>query len=228
MVYGLCTDTLDFPGTLLNAHLIFIGCLYSPEWLQLLLPSLFWHCLPDQRTLSCNPSHWILFFPILQYHHGPICNPVLKDKLDNRKWLKCIECTYEVVLSGLCVSNDDKHFVVDVLVWNRIAFCVPGRLGHERVIVDLKLSICLSDNNHWLGVRINILRPGSNGNKLNVVVNSQNLAASLRFYVLFRNVLWLVVKETVRVTRPRHASHVDFILFGPTVELLNLLAISAI
>ena len=103
--------------------------------------------------------------------------------------MECIECTYEVVLSGLRVSNDDKHFVVDVLVWNWIAFCVPGRLGHERVIVHLKLSVCLSDNDHGLRVRIDILRPGSNGNKLNVVVDSQNLATSLRFYVLFGDVL---------------------------------------
>tara|TARA_B110001450_G_C17551111_1_gene452703 strand:- start:321 stop:806 length:486 start_codon:yes stop_codon:yes gene_type:complete len=76
----------------------------------------------------------------------------------------------------------------------------------------LELALLLAHYDHWLGCLIDILWLGSDGNELNVVVDSQNLATSLCFDVLLSNVLGLVIKETMGISGPSDAAHVDLVL----------------
>ena len=120
--------------------------------------------------------------------------------------------TYEIVLCGLRVSNHDEHFVVDVFVSDGLAILVSRSPRHYSVILDLEAAILLADDNHGLRVSVQVLRLRADGDEFNIVLNPQYLAPCLCFYILLRNVLRLIVKEPVGVTRPRDASHVHLIL----------------
>ena len=137
----------------------------------------------------------------------------------------CFKNTYQIILSWFCVSNNDKHLIVDILIWNRVSFRISWCFGNKRIIKYLKLTTGLSDDNHRFGISINVLWSCSYRHKLNIIVDSQDLASSLRLDVLLGNVLRLIIEQTMRITWPSHTSHVNFILFLP---LLNNLTISSI
>ena len=65
---------------------------------------------------------------------------------------------------------------------------------------------------HWLSCFINILWLGSDRHEFNIVIDSENLASCLCFDVLLGDVLGLVIKETMGISGPSDAAHVDFIL----------------
>ena len=110
-----------------------------------------------------------------------------------------------------CISYHDEHLVVYVLVGDRVALGISWRHGYQRVILDGELSVPLSHNDHWLGISIHLFGSRANTHKLDVVCHAQNLPASLSLDVLLGDVLGLVVKQAVRIARPGHATHVDFV-----------------
>ena len=107
-------------------------------------------------------------------------------KLDN---VTSIELVVEVVLSRLGVSDNDKHFVVYVLVWYRVAFFIARCLGNNCVILDLEATILLLHNDHRLGIFIDLFRLCPDGDKLNIIVDPENLTTSLGLNILLGNVL---------------------------------------
>lgn len=123
-----------------------------------------------------------------------------------------IKLVIEIILSRLCVSDDHKHFVVDVLVWYRIAFFIPRGLSDYCVILNLELSFALPNDDHGLGGLIDLFRLSPYADKLDIIVDSQYLTASLSFYILLGDVLRLVIEETVRISRPSYAPHVNLVL----------------
>lgn len=58
-------------------------------------------------------------------------------KLDD---VSTVEFVVQVILCALGVPDDDEHLVVDVLVRDRVPFTVPGRLRHNRIVLDLELT----------------------------------------------------------------------------------------
>lgn len=115
-------------------------------------------------------------------------------------------------MSRLCVPHDHEHLVVHILVWNGVAVLVPRRDSDERVILHLELAVGLPHDDHGLCVGIDLLWLRANGDKLDIIVDSQDLASRLRLDVLLGDVLGLVVEEAMRVTRPGDAAHVDLVL----------------
>ena len=96
--------------------------------------------------------------------------------------------TYQIVLCGLCISHDNKHLVVHILIGNRLSVHVAWCLSTNCIVLDLEASIDLTNNNHWFGLLIDVLRFGANGDEFNVIFDPQYLATSLSLYIFLGNV----------------------------------------
>jgi len=179
--------------------------------------------------LRYNILRLIVFFAFLDFAAAEVCpvepGAVLLDveldstQLDNVSSVELVvlqrsirKITYEVVLCTLGVSHDHKHFVVNVFVCNRVTIRISGSHSHQSIVLNLECPVVLLDDNHWLCVLIDVCRPGPDRNKLDIVVDPENLASCLSLDVFLGNVLRLVVKQTMGVSRPRYTPHVDFVL----------------
>ena len=60
---------------------------------------------------------------------------------------------------------------------------------------------------------MNILRLTSDADELDIIVYTEDLAASLGLDVLLSDIFAFVVEEAMTVSAPSHASHVNFVLF---------------
>ena len=47
--------------------------------------------------------------------------------------------TYQIILGRFCISNNNEHLVVDILIWNRVAVAVSWGVRHDGVVFDLEL-----------------------------------------------------------------------------------------
>ena len=47
--------------------------------------------------------------------------------------------TYQIILCRFCISNNNKHLVVDILIWNRIAIAISRGVCYDGVVFDLEL-----------------------------------------------------------------------------------------
>jgi len=145
--------------------------------------------------------------------------------------------TYQIILSRLGVSNNNKHFVIHVFVWDGVAVAVSRCVRHDRIVLNLELAyklseclvlprsvlvltILLSYNDHGLGCFINVFWLCPNGHKFNIITNSQNFTTSLSFDVFLGNILGFVIEKTMRVSRPGDTPHVDFVFLLPIFELV--------
>ena len=124
---------------------------------------------------------------------------------------KCLNITYQIILCWLSVANDYKHFIIDILIWYRLAILISRSLLHKGVILNLEASILLSYYDHRLCIMINILRICSHWYKFNIVLYSQNFASRLSFDIFLGYILGLIVKKTMRVPGPSDAAHVNLI-----------------
>lgn len=117
----------------------------------------------------------------------------------------------QIILSWFRVPDHNKHLVVDVFIWNGVAVAISWSVSYDCVIFYLKLAILLSHYYHWLCCFVYIFWLCPNGYKFDIIRNSQYFATSLSFDVFLGDIFGLIIKETMRVSGPGDASHVDFI-----------------
>jgi hypothetical protein len=69
-------------------------------------------------------------------------------------YVSSFQLVIKVILSRFGVSDNNKHLVIDVFIWYRVAFFIPRRLSHYGVILHLELTIPLLDYDHRFGLPI--------------------------------------------------------------------------
>ena len=96
--------------------------------------------------------------------------------------------TYQIILCRLCVADNDKHFVVDVLVGDWLAVLVSWRLLDEGIVLDLEASVLLADDDHGLRLGVDFGGLRFDRDEFDVIFDSENLSASLGLYVFLGDV----------------------------------------
>jgi hypothetical protein len=144
-------------------------------------------------------------------------------KLDSAKFndVSSAQFVIEVILGRFGVSDNHKHFVVHVLVWNCISFLISRGLSDNSIVLNLELPVVLPHDNHRFCCLINFFRLSPDGHKLNIVIDSENFSASLSFDIFLGNILGFIVEKSVRVSGPCDTAHVDFIL-GSLQDYLSI------
>jgi hypothetical protein len=108
--------------------------------------------------------------------------------------ISTIKLVIKVVLGRFSVSYNHKHFIVDILIWNRISLFISWSFCNKSIILYLKLSFLLFDNDHRLCILVDLLRFCPDRNEFDIIIDSQYLSTSLCLDILFGNILWLIVK----------------------------------
>jgi len=79
--------------------------------------------------------HWLLFM-------APLVFIIFYIELNPSKFynISPVQLVVEVVLRRLCVPHNHKHFVVDILVCNRVAIFVNRSFCDKSIVLNLKHS----------------------------------------------------------------------------------------
>jgi len=128
-----------------------------------------------------------------------LASKVLDVELNSAQFnhISFVHFVVQVVLGRFSVSNHHGHFVVHVFVRNRVALAVHGGLVGQGVVLNLKLPVFLTNDDHGLSLLVNLFRLGANADKFNVVADSEDFAAGLSFNIFLGNVFAFVVEEAV-------------------------------
>ena len=84
----------------------------------------------------------------------------------------------------------------------------------------MELPVSLAYDDHWFCVTVHFLRLGPDADKFDIIVDAKDLTACLSLDVFLRNVLRLVIEQSVRVTRPSDTPHVDLVLLLHSVDAM--------
>lgn len=132
--------------------------------------------------------------------------------------------TYQIVLSRFRVSYHNEHLVIHIFVRDRLTIAVPWCLGDDSVVLNLKSTVLLAHNDHWLSLWIYFFRFCADWDEFNIVFDSQYFATSLSFDVLLRYIFRLIIEQAVWVPRPSNTAHVHLIFWHRRALLRHLLS----
>lgn len=139
---------------------------------------------------------------------------ILHIKFDAAKFdsVAAIQFIIQIILCGLSIANNHKHFIVNILIRDRLAVLVPWCLLDQCVVLDLEAAVWLAHDDHRLGLGVDIVRFSANWDEFDVILHSQDFASSLGFDIFLGDVFRFIIKKAMWVARPCDAAHVDLIL----------------